>query len=71
MYTNNFWTICPWKNPVGKISATYLDFIIIEKENIDISYNKISLAKYKTSSTNVWSPSANTLDQICRKRPKC
>jgi hypothetical protein len=69
MYTSNFWTIRPWKNPGGKTSAADLDFIIIEQENIEISYNKISPAKYKTSSTNVWPPSANPPDQICRKRP--
>ena len=54
MYTSNFWTIRPWKNVGGKTNATDLDFIIIEQENIEISYNKISPAKYKTSSTNVW-----------------
>jgi hypothetical protein len=56
MYTSNFWTIRPWKNPGGKTSAADLDFIIIEQENIEISYNKIGPAKEnlsKTSSTNV------------------
>jgi hypothetical protein len=69
MYTSNFRTIRPWENLGGKTCATDLDFIIIEQENIEISYNKISPAKYKTSSTNVWPPFANPLDQICRKRP--
>jgi hypothetical protein len=69
MYTRNFWTIRPWKNPVGKTSAVDLDFFIIEQENIEISYNKIIPTKYKTSSTNVWPPSANPPDQNCRKKP--
>jgi hypothetical protein len=45
MYTSNFWTIHPWKNPRGKTSAADLDFIIIEQENIEISYNKIGPSK--------------------------
>jgi hypothetical protein len=69
MYTSNFWTIHPWKNTGGKTNVADLDFIIIEQENIEISYNKISPAKYKTSLTNVCPPSANPPDQRCRKRP--
>jgi hypothetical protein len=69
MYTSNFGTIRPWKNSGGKTSAADLDFIIIEQENIEISYNKIILVEYKTSSTNVWPPFANPPDQICRKIP--
>jgi hypothetical protein len=62
MYTSNFLIIHPWKIHGGKTNAADLDFIIIEQENIEISYNKISPTKYKTSSTNVWPPSANPLD---------
>jgi hypothetical protein len=67
MYTSNFLDNSSLEKP--KREATDLDFIIIEQENIEISYNKISPAKYKTSSTNVWPPSTNPPDQICRKRP--
>jgi hypothetical protein len=69
MYTSNFWTIRPWKNPRGKTNAAELDVIIIEQENIEISYNKINPSKYKTSSTNVWPPSTNPPDHMCRKIP--
>jgi hypothetical protein len=64
-----FGLFVPGKNLGEKTSASYLDFIIIELENIEIFYNKINPAKYKTSSTNVWPPSANPPDQVYRKKP--
>jgi hypothetical protein len=36
---------CPWKNPEGKTSAADLEIFIIQHENIEISYNKISPTK--------------------------
>jgi len=37
--------IHPWKNPGGKTNAADLEIFIIQQENIEISYNKIDLAK--------------------------